>query len=70
MIFVKHSDIVRYLLDIVIFYCTNTTAFLMSDWKILEGVDRLNWVAKWVAAWKMLKKHWIWTYIWCYVCRL
>jgi len=27
MIFVKHSDIVRYFLGIVIFYCANTTAF-------------------------------------------
>jgi len=41
MIFVKHSDIVRYYLDIVIFYCANTTAFTMPDWKISEGVDRL-----------------------------
>jgi len=27
MIFVEHSDIIRYFLDIVIFYCANTTAF-------------------------------------------
>jgi len=27
MIFVKHSDIVGYFLDIVIFYCANKTAF-------------------------------------------
>jgi len=40
--FCKHSDIVRSFLDIVIFYCANTTAFPMSDWKISEGVDRLN----------------------------
>ena len=31
LIFVKHSDIVRYFLDIVIFDCANTTAFPMSD---------------------------------------
>jgi len=37
MIFIKDSDIVRYLLVIVIFYCANTTAFLMFDWKISEG---------------------------------
>jgi len=42
MIFVKHGDIVRYFLDIVIFYCANTTTFPMSDWKISERVDRLN----------------------------
>jgi len=42
MIFVKHSDIVRYCLDIVIFYCANTTAFPTSDWKISKGVDRLS----------------------------
>jgi len=39
IIFFKHSDIVPYFLDIVIFYCANTTAFSMSDWKISEGVD-------------------------------
>jgi len=61
--FFKHSDIVRYFLDIVIFYCTNTTAFPMSDWKIWEGVNRLNKVAKWVAALKILKNHWFWAYI-------
>jgi len=42
MIFVKRSDIVRYFLDIVIFYCANANAFPMSDWKIAEGVDRLS----------------------------
>ena len=42
LIFVKHSDIVPYFLDIVIFDCANTTAFPTSDWKISEGVDRLN----------------------------
>jgi len=42
MVFVKHSDMVRYFLDIVFFYCANTTEFSMSDWKISEGVDRLN----------------------------
>jgi len=43
MIFVKHSAIVRYFLDIVIFYCANTTAFPLSDyWKISEGIERLN----------------------------
>jgi len=42
MIFVKHSDFDRYFLDIVIFYCANTTACPMSDWKISEEVDRLN----------------------------
>jgi len=41
MIFVKHSDIARYTVDIVIFYCANTT-FPMSVWKISEGVDRLK----------------------------
>jgi len=42
MIFVKHSVIVRYFLDTVIFHCASTNAFPMSDWKISEGVDRLN----------------------------
>jgi len=31
------SDIVRYFIVIVIFYCTNTTGFHMSDWKFSEG---------------------------------
>jgi len=39
MFFVKHNDIVRYFLDIVIFNCANTTAFPMSDWKLSEGVN-------------------------------
>jgi len=42
IIFVKHGDIVCYFLVIEIFYCANTTAFHMPDWKISEGVDRLN----------------------------
>jgi len=42
MIFVGHSDIVRYFLNTVIFYCANTNIFPMFDWKISEGVDRLN----------------------------
>ena len=54
-VLVQHSDILRYFIVIVIFYCANTTAFHMSDWKFSEGVVRLNWVAKWVAAWKRLK---------------
>ena len=36
-VFVEHSDIVRYFLVIVIFYCANTTAFHMHEWKFLEG---------------------------------
>ena len=40
---------------IVIFYCANTTAFHMTDWKFSEGSYTLNWVAKLVAAWKRLK---------------
>ena len=55
-VFVLHSDVARYFIVIVIFYCANTTAFHMSDWKFSEGVVRLNWVAKWVAAWKSLLK--------------
>jgi len=39
-VFVKHNDIISYFLVILIFYCANTTAFHISDWKILEGVDR------------------------------
>jgi len=31
----KHSDIVRYFLVIAFFYCANTTAFHMHDWKFL-----------------------------------
>ena len=31
------SDIVRYSLVIVIFYCANTTALHMPDWKFSEG---------------------------------
>jgi len=35
----KHSDtdIVRYFLVLQIFYCANTTAFHMPEWKISEG---------------------------------
>jgi len=36
-VFVKHSDIISYFLVILIFYCPNTTAFHISEWKILEG---------------------------------
>ena len=54
-VLVQHSDIVRYFIVIVIFYCANTTAFYMFDWNFRKGVVRLNWVAKWVAAWKRLK---------------
>jgi len=36
-VFVQRRDIVRYFLVIVIFYCANTTAFHMPDWKFLEG---------------------------------
>ena len=36
-VFVKHSDIVSYFLVILIFYCANSTAFYISDWKNLEG---------------------------------
>jgi len=36
-VFVKHIDIASYFLIILIFYCSNTTAFHISDWKILEG---------------------------------
>jgi len=56
MIFVRRSDIVRYFLVIVIFYCANTTAFPMSDWKISEGVDRLNRVAKMGLCLKIVEK--------------
>jgi len=49
-VFVKHSDTVSYFLVILIFYCANTTAFHNSYWKMLEGVNRLNLIAKWVAA--------------------
>jgi len=57
-VFVQHSsDTVRYLLVVMIFYCANTTAFQMPDWKFSEGVVWLNWVAaKWVAACSQLNK--------------
>jgi len=42
MIFAKNSDIIRYFLDIVIFYCANTTAFPMSDWKISESIGGIE----------------------------
>jgi len=41
-------------LDIVIFYCANTTVFPMSDWKFSEGVNKLNWATKW----SLLEKCW------------
>jgi len=34
---VPHSDIVSYFLVIVIFYCANTIALYMPDWKFSEG---------------------------------
>jgi len=34
----------------VIFYCANTTALHMPDWKVSEGFVWLNCVAKWVDA--------------------
>jgi len=42
IVFVQQSDILRYFLVTEIFYCANTIAFHMLDWKISEGVDRLN----------------------------
>ena len=33
----SHSDIVRFFIVIVIFYCANTTALHTSDWKFSEG---------------------------------
>ena len=36
-VLVQHSDVVRYFTVIVIFYCANTTAFHISDWKFSEG---------------------------------
>jgi len=36
-VFVKHSDIVSSFLVILTFYCANTAAFYISDWKNLEG---------------------------------
>jgi len=42
IVFVQQSDNLRYFLVIEIFYCANTIAFHMPDWKISEGVDRLN----------------------------
>ena len=46
----QHCDIVNYFLVIVIFYCADTTALHMPDWKFSKGGRYLNWVAKWVAA--------------------
>jgi len=37
IVLVRHSDIVRYFLVTVVFYCANTTAFHMPDWKFSEG---------------------------------
>jgi len=42
IVFLQQSDILHYFLVIDIIYCANTTAFHMPDWKISEGVDRLN----------------------------
>jgi len=39
----------------VIFYCANTPACHVPDWKFSEGGRWLNWVANWVAAWRRLK---------------
>jgi len=38
IVLVKHSGIISYFLVIEIFYCANTTAFHLPDWKILEGI--------------------------------
>ena len=45
IVFVQQSDILHYFLVIEIFYCANTIAFHIPDWKISEGVDRLYFVA-------------------------
>jgi len=37
-------------LVILIFYCANTTAIDMPDWKFQKGIVRLIWVAKWISA--------------------
>ena len=36
-VFVKHIGTASYVLVILIFYCAKTTAFHLSDWKIVEG---------------------------------
>jgi len=42
IVFVQESGILRYFLVNKIFCCANTIAFHMPDWKISEGVNRLN----------------------------
>jgi len=39
---VQHSDIVRYFLVILSFYCANKTALHMPGWTFSEGVVSLN----------------------------
>ena len=51
---VQHCDIVRYVFVIVIFYCANTTALYLPDWKYSKGVVRY-WVEKCAATCKRLK---------------
>ena len=51
-VLVQHSDVVRYFIVIVNFYCATKLHFICLTGNFRKGVVRLNWVAKWVVAWK------------------
>jgi len=55
---VQHSDIVRYFIVVVIFYCTNTTAFHISDWKFSEGGRQVILGCKMGRRMKKVENHW------------
>ena len=55
-VLVQHSDVVRYFIVIVNFYCATKLHFICLTGNFRKGVVRLNWVAKWVAAWKIWLK--------------
>jgi len=57
-VLVQHSDIVRYFIVIMIFYCTNTTAFHMSDWKFSKGGRWVKLGCKMGRRMKKVENHW------------
>ena len=57
-VLVQHSDVVRYFIVIVIFYCANTTAFHMPDWKFSEGGRWVKLGCKMGRRMKKVENHW------------
>ena len=66
-LFKRSSDIVRHLLVIVIFYCANTTALDMPDWKVSEGSGDVKLSCKMGRCMKNVENHFpnLTLVLWC-----